>query len=422
MNLQVNPQIALCDQNFNITISELHPFAKVKISASMFYPWAKSVLFESFAWFSANYDGTVDLSKQKPESGCYDYIDSMGLIKSLKSKDKKALGKIGKNVSINGSLFINITAQCENETAEIKVERLFLAEGVKRQKITDEFVGELFYSENRTNKTVVFLGGSGSGNLDLLSLFGAPLASHGFNVLTVAYFGEKGLPPNLSEIPLEYFEKVFTWLSENQTTTGKEIYLFCISKGAELGLILASRFHFITKVVAFAPHAYCFQGIAFKNVSSWTYERKSLPFIRLKNRWFPGYVLKCFFKNQPFGFTYLFKRGLKVAGNKETARIKIENSKCDFLFVTSLQCNMWNTYDGCVVLMETLQKYNYQYKFDLITYEDAGEPYAPAYLIPYGDGRFEIFPRLVLSTGGTAEGNAFAQEDSWRKAIEFLKN
>lgn len=83
---------------------------------------------------------------------------------------------------------------------------------------------------------------------------------------------------------------------------------------------------------------------------------------------------------------------------------------------------MWNTYDGCVVLMETLQKYNYQYKFDLITYEDAGEPYAPAYLIPYGDGRLEIFPRLVLLTGGTAEGNAFAQEDSWRKAIEFLKN
>jgi hypothetical protein len=41
------------------------------------------------------------------------------------------------------------------------------------------------------------------------------------------------------------------------------------SKGGELALLLASRYPFIKKVAAFVPHAYSFQGLAFKNVSSY---------------------------------------------------------------------------------------------------------------------------------------------------------
>ncbi|WP_254351653.1 hypothetical protein [Paenibacillus sp. Lou8.1] len=60
------------------------------------------------------------------------------------------------------------------------------------QQITDEFMGELFYSENSNNKTIVVLGGS-DGERSGLSLLSGPLASRGFYVLTVGYFNEKGL-------------------------------------------------------------------------------------------------------------------------------------------------------------------------------------------------------------------------------------
>jgi hypothetical protein len=82
---------------------------------------------------------------------------------------------------------------------------------------------------------------------------------------------------------------------------------------------------------------------------------------------------------------------------------------------------MWNTYEGSLEIMDTLKRCKYQHEYNLVTYEDAGEPYAPAYLIPYGEGKMKIAPRLVFSLGGTSKGNAHAQADSWEKAITFLK-
>ncbi|MEJ2598311.1 MAG: acyl-CoA thioesterase/bile acid-CoA:amino acid N-acyltransferase family protein [Anaerolineales bacterium] len=419
MKLQIQPLVALCDEKIDIRVSELPPFGKVKISASMSLPWAKSVQYESYAWFTADSEGKVDLSRQKPDSGTYNFIDSMGPIVSMKSKDPKAIEKIGQNISVRDNIFIEIIAECEQDRASVQLERSFMSMDIKSQRVTDEFVGELFYTENTNDPTIVFLGGSGSG-LAVNSPIAAVLASHGFNVLSVAYFGEEGLPAHLSEIPIEYFERVFKWLSKNPITSGREVWILGMSKGAELALLLASRYPFITRVALWAPHAYCFQGLVFKNVSSWTYAGKPLPFIRLKNRWVFANMINCFIKNEPFGYTHTFKKGLDAAKNKAAARIKVENAHADMLLVTSKQCNMWNTYDGSVQIMDTLRKCNYPHRYDWIVYEDAGEPYYVPYVIPAGESSVKMAPRLVLSMGGTLEGNARARDDSWVKTIEFF--
>jgi hypothetical protein len=222
MKLQVQPLVALCDEKVDILISDLPPNGKVKISASMSLPWATDVIYESCAWFTADSTGNIDLSKQKPDTGSYDFIDSMGLIVSMKSKDRDAFKKIAQDISVDKSQYINIVAECDQDRVCTKLERLFIAEGVRNQKISDEFVGELFYTENANNKTVVILGGS-SGDLDACLPLASLLASRGFNVLALAYFKEKGLPPKLAEIPLEYFEKVFKWIDKNPLLNSKEI-------------------------------------------------------------------------------------------------------------------------------------------------------------------------------------------------------
>jgi esterase/lipase len=420
MKLQIQPLVALCDEKLSISVSELPPFARVKLSAAMCFPWAPSVRFASFAWFTADAAGQVDLSRQKPDSGSYDFIDSMGLIVSLKCQDPHGLAKIGQNISVRESLFIDMVAECGGEKATAKLERRFMAPEIRVQNIRDEFVGDLFYAEGADRPTIVWLGGSGSG-LGVNQIIAAPLASHGFNVLSLPYFGEKGLPPRLSEVPLEYLERVFAWLSKNPLTAGKEIRVFGMSKGGELALVLASRYHFIRKAALFSPHAYCFQGIAYKNVSSWTYGRKPLPFIRLKNRWVLAHLLRCFINAEPFGFTPTFQKGLALAQNRDTARIKVEEAQADLLLFATGQNGMWNSRDGCVEIMETLRKYNYPHHHELIVYEDAGEPTPPPYVIPPGESSVKMAPRLVLSLGGTLEGNARAQADAWEKAIEFFE-
>jgi pimeloyl-ACP methyl ester carboxylesterase len=419
MKLNIQPVVALCDQKVDLCISELPAYAQVKISASLCLPWAKSVVFESTAWFTADADGRVDLSRQRPDSGSYNFVDSMGLILSVKSKDPKAMEKVTQNISVSESMFIDIVAECGQERASAKLERLFKTPEIKSQRISDEFVGEFFYSDNPNNKTVVWLGGSGSG-LAVNAPIAAALASHGFNVLAVAYFGEKGLPPQLSRIPLEYFEKVLAWLANNPITAGKEIQVLGMSKGAEVALLLASRYPIITRMALFAPHAYCFQGIAFKNESSWTYAGKDLPYIRLRSRWVYANMLSGFIKNDPFEFASVYSKGLAVAKNKEEARIKVENAHADLLLITTKECGMWNTYDGCIQIVDTLRKHNYPHAYDLVVYENAGEPYYVPYVFPAGESSMQMARRLVLSMGGTLEGNAHAQADAWEKAIEFL--
>lgn len=420
MKLHLYPLVALCDEKVSICLSELPPFGKVKMKASVCIPWAKDVRLESTAYFTADNNGCIDLSKQKPDSGDYNSIDSMGLISSVKIANGN-INDIGQNISVDDSMFINITAECGQDKSSEKLERLFMSPDVKQEKITDGFLGEFFYTDDPNNKTILLLGGSGGSlgaNLPIASL----LASHGFNVLTVAYFSEKGLPPKLEKIPLEYFDKAFTWLNENPVTTGKDIYLHCTSKGGEVGLLLASRNPFIKKVAAFAPHAYCFQGIGFKNFSSWTYEGKQLPYIRLKNSVWIANMLGCFIKNKPFGYTHTYKKGLLEAKNKEDARIKVENAKADILLFAGKQDNIWNAYDGCIEILDILHKMNYQYEYKFYGYENAGHPFYAPYIIPAAESAsMKMAPRMSFSSGGTFEGNAYAQMDSWEKALEFFK-
>ncbi|MGV6938167.1 MULTISPECIES: acyl-CoA thioesterase/bile acid-CoA:amino acid N-acyltransferase family protein [Paenibacillus] len=424
MKLQVQPRIAIIDEKIDFCVTGLPPEDKIKITASMHFPWAVSEKYQSFAWFTADSNGSVDLSKQKPDSGTYDYIDSMGLIASLQKINSEG-GNIAHNISIDGSLFIDIVCENGQDRECISLERMFKLPEVKRHQITDAFVGELFYTENSNYKTIVVLGGS-DGELSGLSILSGPLASRGFNVLTVGYFNEKGLPKKLEEIPLEYFEKVFSWLKKNSLTRTNEIYVHGTSKGGELALLLASRYKFISKVVASAPHAYCFQALdglmSGKNVSSWSYEGRSLPFIPIDNEIFYDHQRHCLEKNIPFGFTTTYKKSVERARNKEEARIKIENANANLLLIAGHQDNIWNTHEACVEIMSILKKNNYKYKYNLLDYKDLGHSLPIPFIIPLSETLNLKMGGGVFTCGGTLKGNSFGQSDSWQKTIEFFMN
>jgi hypothetical protein len=301
MKLHVEPLVALCDENLSIRVSQVPPQSKVRLSASLSFPWAKGVTYQSSAVFTADATGSVDLLRQKPDEGSYDFVDSMGLIVSMKSSDPKALEKIARNISIEQDLPINLSAECGAERANATLERLFNSPEIRKQRVSDGFVGEFFFGDDPDRLPVVWIGGSGSG-LAINAVVAAPLASRGFNVLSLPFFGEPGLPKQLSRIPLEYFERALDWLMQHPAAAGKGLRVLAMSKGAEVALILASRCPSIRKVALWSPHAYCFQGIAYRDESSWTYQGKDLPYIRLKNRWVFGDMLSGFIRNRPFEF------------------------------------------------------------------------------------------------------------------------
>jgi dienelactone hydrolase len=420
MKLNVDPLVALCDAPLDISASEVPEGARVRLSSSMALPWAPAARYESTAWFSAGPTGVVDLAMQRPDSGSYDFVDRMGLIVSMRRTAGSNLADIARNISPNEPIRIEIVAESGSERTSVTLERRFLAPNVRRERLPAPMAGELFSSPDARSDRVVLVPTGSGGDLGTVLPIAALLASHGINALGLAYFEEEGLPSALARIPLEYFEQVFAWLQSHPTVGAREIEILGISKGGELALLLASRYPFVTKVAALAPHAYCFQGITFRTRSSWTYEGADLPFIRLSARVLIESGLRAFMRDRPFGYVTTYRKGVKAAMNAEAARIKVEESNADLLLFAGRRDGIWNSYDGCEVVMRELDERAYRHRYEFVGYEDAGHSWYPPYVIPCTDTTVRMAPRLRLSTGGTLEGNARAQADSWQRALAFL--
>lgn len=85
--------------------------------------------------------------------------------------------------------------------------------------------------------------------------------------------------------------------------------------------------------------------------------------------------------------------------------------------------NIWNSWDGCMTTMDALSKHYYKHKYCLLSYENAGHPFPLPYIIPVKSTQsMKMAPRFVFTTGGTVEGNALKQKDSWDKTLEFFKS
>jgi pimeloyl-ACP methyl ester carboxylesterase len=422
MKLDVSPLRGLCDERIRIELSDLPPSAGVTMRASLVFPWAKNVRYESSAVFTADAEGHLDLSTQKPVSGSYEFTDSMGLILSL----RRVRGKfkdVFENISVNDNLIIDLIAECGQDWACARLERLLMSPDIKSRKIDDEFVGELFYTENNSHKTILVLGGSSNKDLCTILPPAALLASHGFNVLALAFFSAKGLNSALAKIPLEYFEKVFAWLARSPITRCKELYVYGGSIGGILGLELASRYPVITKVVASNPLAWIIQGLSFKKASLLTQGGRSLPFIRFSLGAFFSSLLHSFIKNKPFGFAYAYKKSLAMAGNKEEARIKVENSNADILLFGGQKDGWWDTHESCLKIMEVLGGHDYRHAYEYVTYENGGHACYPPFVIPVEEfsAPQKMAPRLIFAEEVSKEANAHMLEDSWKKAVAFFK-
>ena len=147
---------------------------------------------------------------------------------------------------------------------------------------------DFFYLPTTTpQKAIIMLGGSEGGKS--WSRIKKPieqLVKRGYAILSLAYFKDEGLPDSLEEIPLEYFEKAFDWLSGQPGIIPDEYIILGGSKGAEAALWLGSRSSRVKAVIAFSPSSVIWQGIPADRFelskdpkSSWSCGGVGLPFI-----------------------------------------------------------------------------------------------------------------------------------------------
>jgi dienelactone hydrolase len=210
----------------------------------------------------------------------------MRFLEAMQARDKLAWW-----VLPHPELHVRLTLRRGDETlASTTVTRTTVAPGVQRRSVTDEgLVGTLFVPPgDGPHPAVLLFGGSEGG--DGTRALGGLLASHGIEVLTLAYFRAPGLPPRLERVPLEYFDRALDWLRRRPGVD--RVAIAGISRGGEAALLVAATFpHDVDRVAALVPGAYVYPAFPDPGHAAWTLHRRAVPLQRIRVERIPGPIL-----------------------------------------------------------------------------------------------------------------------------------
>jgi dienelactone hydrolase len=344
--------------------------------------------------FTADKRGRIDLTRDAPESGTYTGVDAMGLIWSgVPSPSSGAWDvRMLPILSLPSPLTFGLELLIDGRSVDhALLTQRFLPVHARRLDVRESgLVGTLFMPTRITRPPVVITLGGSEGGLDSAEAVAMLLAEHGFAALALAYFRAEGLPKELVEIPIEYFERAIEWLKHRDDLAADRLGLVGGSRGGELALLLASKTPEVRAVVAYSSANVVSYGVPrvphpelLPRVAAWTYHGAPIPFYIGK---FPAP------EDAPQMIPVELIRGpiLVIAGGHD--RLVPQTAAMG------------------AAIMRRLALHHHPYRDALLTYPEAGHSIVFPYLV--------VAPRLLL--GGSPAANAQADRDSWRRVLRFL--
>lgn len=409
--IRVSKTTSLVDEEIAIEIKRVKPFQHVILHAETID--AAGETWSSEAVYCADERGRIRLAKNAPIDGSYSGIDGMGLFWSMKPESGADQHfKLPEEMTVTLSLIID-----RAPVAGVALKRLKKNPEVRRFSIREKgIVGALFLPPSKKPlPVIVTLSGLQGGLSESKAQL---LASHGFAVLALGYFGLDGLPADLENIPLEYFDTALRWVNAQPDLDGKRIGLFGFSRGAELALLLGSHFpDAMHAIVATSPSSLVFGAFDKKEVPAWTYQGKPLPLIPTPDRSKSGATDA----GHPFHATPLVLKTLESSANRDAAAIPIEKIKCPLLIISGGDDQLWPAALFAKQIEERLKNTHSKIQFKHINYPKAGHQIGIPFL-PSNPLYFHSVTNLWFSLGGSAEDDERASRDSWRKVIVFFQN
>lgn len=277
----VRPADSSLTQPIAIRIDGLKPREQVKLSVSA--RDARGVQFRSSATFRASRSGVVDTAHAAPEQrGSYFGVWPMGLVTAMTAAPANTF-----YWHDTQPFDFTLTAAADLRTvAKTTFRRRLSRVRLKETKLTmrsDGLVGTFVRPVGAIRRAALLeFGGSEGGPGD--SFLAAAFASDGIPTLTLGYFHAPGLPPDLHDIPLEYFERALRWLERQPAADPRRVTVVGISRGSEAALLVGVHYpKLIAGVIAASPSNVVICGIHVLGVGgcfgpSWTLDGQPLPY------------------------------------------------------------------------------------------------------------------------------------------------
>ena len=304
-------------------------------------------------------------------------VDGGTLLASLRPAGTSESPKLGL-FPRDDALTVRVEARAGGRVlGEATAVRRMFAKGVSSVELTAERGGLVAHywtgrPGTRRPTAVLALGGSegGYGN----GLQARLLASHGFPVLELAYFGAPGRPEELRSIPLEYLERALRWLHARPGI--EDVVVVGASRGGELALLLGSTYpELVQGVAAYAPGYAVVPG-------SWTRGGEPVP-----------------------------------SASDPDPRIPVERIRGPVLLVAGAADQVWNSAYAVSAVSE--RRTEHGGRTEAFTFPDAGHGLTVA--VPYLPFPTEAtFEGLTLVSGGTRQADALARTASWPRLLALL--
>ncbi|GAB2567900.1 acyl-CoA thioesterase/bile acid-CoA:amino acid N-acyltransferase family protein [Gracilibacillus alcaliphilus] len=418
LKINITPKESKTNEPISFQIYTNEPSSQIVIKAST--KDDRQERFVSEATFISDENGIIDLNLHSPIEGDYEGIDVFGLFWSMESKKDRMFIKHSSD-----PLVINIEVYHNGALlASEQIIRTFYQKNIIKKELNDDsMIGTLFYPENGDSlPAVVIIGGS---DAEVHESSAALVASEGYVVLALAYFGRKGLPKGIVEIPLEYIDHAFQYLMNLRQVDQKRLGIIGFSRGSELALLYASHFPNIKSVIAVAPSAIIFSGLVNMQPvekSAWAYKNVPLPYFRAQRTkqdtfsFFKHWIL-----GKPYSGLDVMNRIIQDEQQLEETAIPIENIKTPMMFFAGEDDHIQPAVFFTKRIESLLQNHEYKKQNEFIYYENVGHfatfP-GSAPNLPQITGNMQYNMRMIF--GGTKKDNARAASNSWEKTVKFL--
>jgi dienelactone hydrolase len=398
------------DQALRLQLKNLTPGQTVTVRAD----W-KGCL--SHASFRVGPTGTVDLARQAPSEGTYRAADPDGLLWSMTCPGK---GSNAKDSDLHLSAEVGGVPIAGADIPRPKVRPWIRTVEVREKGL----VGRLFLPPGKGPfPTVLLLGGS-EGGMWATQGSASYLASRGYAVLTLAYFKEKGLPPELKNVPLEYFGRALDYLSHRPEVDANRLAVWGASRGGELSLILGSMYPQLKAVVASVPSGVVWGGDSptDNHAAAWTLNGKPIPHIKITDDEGEKYRHATPVPGGGVAADYngSYLAGIADPAKRAAAEIPVEKIHGPVLLLAAGSDRMWPSGPLSRVAWNRLQAHHHPYPDEIHVFPNAG------HLID-GTGYPTTFPyewdpdiKEFIPFGGTPEGSAAAGRQTQRIVNHFL--
>lgn len=403
IRLKILPSVrCLFDKMVQVKVEGLAPYKQVQLRSKLVDD--RGVIFKASALYKADETGQVDVCRTPSLGGSYTGVEPMGLFWSMAPETPHS--KLLKKNVVSPTL-VDIEALC-GETGEVLAsetnERGYMTEGMRRIPVQEGRIrGVLFIPPGK---------GPFPGIVDLYTFGGrltearaSLLASKGFVVLALAYFGYEGLPKKPKKLELEYFEEAVTYLRRQPEVKGPGIGIISISHSGGLALAMSSFLSGISATVCINTcNANTVIPLHYKDIVM-----PPLPPVIWKIRITTSWLLNI--RNA------LSDPSLE---KNKASLIPIERASCQFLFAVSEDDCNWNSPLFAEQAAATLRKHGKE-SFEVVTYPKAGHFLEVPYM-PYCPSAFHAAVGREVVFGGEPKAHIEAQLDLWERVQEFFKN